>query len=567
MAEDHINTAFSALGALDIILKRCMEGFAFWQRINNFPESVETFKFRLDLYRAKLAFWAQEWGIETNRHLMDRRFVAYEAAVVNYLKIIHRIIDDLGSLGPINPRPGKFQDLMSMQAWPRLYQLRNPASADFYAAEANSATSRRSGFSPEGLKWELQDEKSRESLALLATLIQDLYDFLPPPFSDPAGAIILSSSLASQDTQTLARVSLALDSAPLQAGLAWLKSIAYRTLATSYTTGVTTSQLDLSTMEPLNREPGDLRFVANYKGSTVFVEKKCSIVPRHEHQQQDTLKSRIENIVLRLQDPRKPAELRTLPCQGIHICTSTGHDAVTLTYSIVYSAEAPRFFSLREIVGQKGKSKREIQQWRECLSLGRRYLIAQILSRAVMYLHLADWLHKAIRSENILFFGNDVASLRTTLPYLVGFEYSRPDAHGERTENIVEKNEDKFYRHPSAQAVPVADFEQPLGGAGRYSKVYDIHSIGVVLVELGLFASARSIVAEHTRSSCDDPTPDDICKVLVEEAIPKLRFRMGDVYANATRICLDGFFDQFDRECLGSEFYRNVVRPLELCNA
>jgi hypothetical protein len=80
-----------------------------------------------------------------------------------------------------------------------------------------------------------------------------------------------------------------------------------------------------------------------------------------------------------------------------------------------------------------------------------------------------------------------MAGLNSALPYLVGFEYSRPDALGERTENIVEKDDHKFYRHPKAHVIPVADFQQPLGGAGRYSKAYDIYSLGVILVELGLF--------------------------------------------------------------------------------
>lgn len=84
----------------------------------------------------------------------------------------------------------------------------------------------------------------------------------------------------------------------------------------------------------------------------------------------------------------------------------------------------------------------------------------------------------------------------SALPYLVGFEYSRPDAHGEQTENVVDKEGHKFYRHPEARAVPVADVQQPLGGAGRYSKVYDIYSLGVILMELGLFKSAQRIVAE-----------------------------------------------------------------------
>lgn len=164
------------------------------------------------------------------------------------------------------------------------------------------------------------------------------------------------------------------------------------------------------------------------------------------------------------------------------------------------------------------------------------------------------------------FFAEDLTALGSTLPYLVGFEYSRPDAHGEQTEKVVDMKGHKFYRHPKAHVIPIADLQQPLGGAGRYSKVYDIYSLGVVLMEIGLFKSAQRIVAERMGSNTD-PTPNDIRDVLASKAIPELKFKMGEIYAEATRICLNGYFDDIDRGSFEGEFYTNVVRRLELCSA
>ncbi|KUJ13342.1 uncharacterized protein LY89DRAFT_157366 [Mollisia scopiformis] len=565
MAEDHINTAFGALGALDVLVQRCMQGFALWQRIDNVTESIETFKIRLDLYCAKLAFWAQEWGIEKNQHIKDRKFRTYESVAMNYLKLIYRLTHGLSGFDSALPSLSTAHNLTAMDSLRRIYQL-GSISLEPHDSDRADATSTGFESASERLKWALQEEKLTERLILLETLIQDLYVFFPPPYSDPAGVIVLGTSLASQDAATLARTSHAIDSTSLHAGLAWLKSMAYRTQAAPYGLGSRTTELKEGKLVVQSREQNESRFIASYDGSYVFVEQKNSTTPRTDTSQRRLLDARIKNIVLRLQDPLKPTELRTLPCQGIIESPKMTDETFTFTYSIVYKVDVPHFFSLQNILSQSQKSKQEIQHVRDCLPLGRRFVVAQTLARAVMYLHFADWLHKAIRSDNILFFAENLASLGSALPYLVGFEYSRPDAHGEQTENVVDKKGHKFYRHPKAHAVPVADLQQPLGGAGRYSKVYDIYSLGVILMELGLFKSAKRIVAESMDSNTD-PTPEDIRNALVYRAVPKLKFTMGEIYAKVTCICLNEYFDDIDRGALDEVFYTNVVRRLELCNA
>jgi hypothetical protein len=484
MAEGHIGTAFGALGALNVLLQRCTQGFAFWQRIDNVTESMETFNTRLGMQCARLASWAQEWGIGNNQHIKDQRFLMNESTVMNYLKLINRIIYDLSGLDSTFPSLSTAQTLTSVDRRRRVDEVGSSISVEFHDPDGTDSTSTGFKSNPERLKWALQEGKLNERLTLLATLIQDLYFLLPPPYSDPAGVIVLGTALASQDAATLARVSHAIDSAPLQ-GLVWLKSIAYRTQGLAYGLGSRAYRLEELGLKEQSSRRNESHFIARYNGCSVFVEQKSTTVPRNDSIQRGVLNARIENVVLRLQDPLKPAELRTLPCLGIiESLPKMTDDTITSIYSIAYKIDIPHFFSLQEILSRREKSKQDIQRIRNCLSLGRRFIVAQTLARAVMYLHFADWLHKAIRSDNILFFvAEDMAGLDSALPYLVGFEYSRPDALGEQTENIVENEDHKFYRHPKAHVVPVADLQQPLGGAGRYSKAYDIYSLGVILVQ------------------------------------------------------------------------------------
>tara|TARA_R110002060_G_scaffold2190_3_gene3872 strand:- start:792 stop:2429 length:1638 start_codon:yes stop_codon:yes gene_type:complete len=545
-----------------------MQGFALWQRIDTVTESIESFKFRLDLQCAKLSFWAQEWGIETRQHVMDRKFRTYEPVAMNYLKLICRLTHDLSGSNSALTSLGTANSWSTMDSLRRIYQL-GSMPLESHDPDRVDTSSGGSQSTSERLKWALQEGKLTEKMALMATLIQDLYDFLPPPYADPAGVILLGTSLASQDPATLARTSHAIGLTPLHAGLAWLKSIAYRSQTATHELGYRKTTLEERKLLPRRRRGNESRFIASYDGSYMFVEQKTSSTPENDMSQgsvRRVLEARIENIVLRLQDPLKPTELRTLPCQGMTESMTMADGMSTLIYSIVYKVNVPRFFSLREILSMSDKSKQEIQHVRSCLPLGRRFVVAQTLARAVMYLHLADWLHKAIRSDNVLFFAEGLDSLGSSLPYLVGFEYSRPDAHGEQTENIVDEEDHKYHRHPRAHAVPIADLQQPLGGAGRYSKVYDIYSLGVILMEVGLFRSAKDIVEESIGSRAD-PTRDEIRDVLVRRAIPKLQFAMGEIYAKATSICLNEHFDDIDKGVLSEEFYTKVVRRLELCSA
>ncbi|CZR66069.1 uncharacterized protein PAC_15970 [Phialocephala subalpina] len=563
MAEAHIGTAFGAIGALDTLVQRCMQGFSFWQRIENFTESVEMFKTRMDWQRSKLSYWALEWHIDQHTPI-DPRFRTYEGAIVNYLNLIYRIIHELGSLGGVFPTLAETHNLTSMTPFARLARLADQSSTEFGNSDPADSTSTGFGFAPERLKWALQDERANQSLELLSTLIKDLYEFLPPPKPDLAATVVLGTSLASQDADTLMRISRASVTPRLLAEFAWLKSITYSTQTQSQMVASRLSPLDKSKLVPIG-DSTKSRFLATYDGYPVFVEQKHAEIRRDDRLSREVLEARIENIVCRLQHPHKPMELRTLPCQGMIIERSLSENSLKSTFKIIYRVDESRYFSLRDILRKRGKSAQQLRDDKDSLQLGQRYRIAQLLARAVMCLHLVDWLHKAIKSENVLFFADDITAVGSAMPFLVGFEYSRPDAQGEQTENVVDGEESRFYRHPQAQAVPVADVLQPLGGAGRYSKVYDIYSVGVILVELGLFKSAQNIILGN-RCSLNAPA-EEIRRVLIEKAIPEVKFCMGEIYANAARICLDGYFDKFDRQSLDTAFYTHVVRRLELCNA
>jgi hypothetical protein len=570
MAEEHIGTAFGAVGALDILTRNIKDGFAFWQRIQSSNQSITNFKILLDLQEGRFLHWAQEWGIEQNLHNGDRSIRMHQAKIViPYLQQIQQITRQLSDdFNATLPTLGENQNLGIMET------IASQLSSTSGNPHASDKLGIISTTPREKVNWTFQEKKFNDGMTLLRSLLNELYMCFPIPKQDPVGPILYVSSLRSQNPTTLAYVGHVADD-PLEKGLALSKSLVYMppSAKTSVSHLIPAKLIENTpSNDKLNKKLN--RFVGTYDGRLVLVERKSSKVPQNTISQMDTVNRRIENIVMRLQDESKPHQLRTLPCCGVtrdySFAGAAGEWFIT-DYNIVYKIDTPTFFSLRQLLSQSNSNKSEpkdqkIRGVKTGISLGQRFIIAQTLASAVMCLHLADWLHKAIRSENILFFAESMAKAGYTLPYLVGFEYSRLDAPDERTEDIVDEDEYVYYRHPDAHFVPVADLQQPLGGAGRYSKLYDIYSFGVILVELGLFKSARSIVRTYMGPKAKIHG-EAVKKVLLDEVITELSFYTGEVYANAARVCLDGFSDKDDKDDLPSAFSKYVVRPLSYCQA
>ena len=146
-------------------------------------------------------------------------------------------------------------------------------------------------------------------------------------------------------------------------------------------------------------------------------------------------------------------------------------------------------------------------------SLNVRVSCAIVLLETILQLHTAGWLHKELRSENILTLGcmanpdpdeqpqdnNDVSSNM----YVGGYVYARADDPQEFTEPARSEVESELYRHPAS-----------LGTIRRtYRKSFDIFSIGCIMLELGFWSSLSDILSGHvlvgrTRGSITHPSGD-----------------------------------------------------------
>ena len=166
-------------------------------------------------------------------------------------------------------------------------------------------------------------------------------------------------------------------------------------------------------------------------------------------------------------------------------------------------------------------------------SLTQRVVLAQRIAQCLLYLHTVDWLHKALRSSNIVFFPSSEVELNVHHPYLTGFDHSRRSRFDE-TSQVPHVGRMEIYRHPAAQV---------RGPKLEYRKTFDIYSLGLVLAEIALWEPIMSIMNMETT---DDPSPPATRGVrerwLASEPrlLESVQAEVGDRYAGAVEACLKG---------------------------
>ncbi|KAF4953669.1 hypothetical protein FSARC_12354 [Fusarium sarcochroum] len=230
--------------------------------------------------------------------------------------------------------------------------------------------------------------------------------------------------------------------------------------------------------------------------------------------------------------------------------------------------------------------------------LEERFKVARHLALAMHHLHSVQWLHKSFRSDNVIFFENTSRQISHSysaeapgvenidkrdgtggreplsdapppLPpfYLVGWDLSRPDDSLEFSESIPlssagfqSKRENMtLYSHPKVH--PFSASTQ----RSRFCAEYDIYSLGLVLLEVGLWRTLDTI---RKKFSSDG----EFRRSVRGEYCDKLLSKTGKLYWRVTQRCLAFDFDlgaledgQITEHPLRVAFEKQVVSQLEMC--
>lgn len=223
-----------------------------------------------------------------------------------------------------------------------------------------------------------------------------------------------------------------------------------------------------------------------------------------------------------------PTTSALLPCRGVMLAKDQG--CFNIIFSIPTELAVSQPQSLRSLLLAKS----------EPYPLDERVKFSVLLARAVVSLHASWIVHKNIAPENIVMLHSNSPSGDLGTPILTGFEYFRFDEQESTKtgDGLWEKN---LYRHPQRYG---CHHEQV------YNMRHDIYSVGVCLLEIGLWTSFIKYLEHervpgpelHIRHLLNDNnksrSASQIKEALVNLARSHLPQRMGRIYTNVVVTCL-----------------------------
>ncbi|KAF4632468.1 hypothetical protein G7Y89_g5657 [Cudoniella acicularis] len=234
-------------------------------------------------------------------------------------------------------------------------------------------------------------------------------------------------------------------------------------------------------------------------------------------------------------------------------------------------------------------------------NLGDKFELAKSLVVSILRLHDCGWIHGAFRSSNIIFFPSSSSnneqedcSPQNGLkhPYITGFTYSRPT---DPSSSTLEYSQTHFshdlYRHPDVAQFASRKILRSGNERERFQMKHDLYSLGIVLLEIGLWRRVEMLWKERYESD-----HKRFWRKLVEAYVPRLGPKMGAVYRDVVGGLLGlevakgevgeemeetgrrndveaaslgdrGAGPKIPRTGLSSEVYWDVVQKLEKCHA
>lgn len=261
------------------------------------------------------------------------------------------------------------------------------------------------------------------------------------------------------------------------------------------------------------------------------------------------VENRISKMAKLLRDQEKPPEFRVPDCLGY--VRDLNECRLGFAFALDAASEPSIPISLLELLSSRPKP-----------SLTTRMKIASLISSSIWYLHSTQWLHKGLRSENVVF--QSPKAFSAPLPLLCGFDYSRPAGLDETTERPLQNLWHDLYRHPGTQ------FDSPREGRHGFRRLYDVYSLGVVLTEIGVWQPIHAILGIDPSQRLKAARVKGVREeLLLPDRLEILEAEAGAVVASVVKACLSGDFASNEGPAaegdpsLQLDFWEKVVKPLE----
>ncbi|KND95041.1 hypothetical protein TOPH_00098 [Tolypocladium ophioglossoides CBS 100239] len=569
MAAELIGTTIGVVGFIGQLFDGCVKAYGFFTTAAHLDTDSQRLMCKVCIEEMRLVVWGREWGVAEGRleaHLDSGYNPQLRALATQILEELHTTVTDFRKLqeryGLVEAGGGS-ASVVGMEAEALSTSTSSETSSNKGArAEArrlngsrtNSATE-RSWRKEIGLrtKWVVVDKEK------FTNLLKDLKDFndglenLFPPSQLPSLQRAWTHQLLETAQRDLAQLSL-LETAstgiyPKLEASAKLKKLRINLDSAPQAAFQPTFALRVP------RPALTIRHSDQVQGSTrrchARHEAAGDVVVEWVDYDREAIVERVAH-VRRMDDLARVMHSASSRHPDLHSFDCVGYtdDAACSRYGLVYKAPASSFSTLHALI---------VSPDLKTPDLDARVRLAQTLAVALWSLHSLDWLHKSLCGANILFFpsafstsaGETSATSPTAAalspdianPFLSGFDASRPDL--DTALSVAPRNPSiaDLHRHPAAlRGLP-------------YCKPFDIYSLGLVLLEIGLWKVLQSYYKAHYSA---DRWRD---RVVLAALVPGLGSKVGGRYREVVEMCLRAGDEMSSAEA--GKLMETVVMTLE----
>ena len=172
-------------------------------------------------------------------------------------------------------------------------------------------------------------------------------------------------------------------------------------------------------------------------------------------------------------------------------------------------------------------------------SLSQRMAVCAAVADSLRGFHSVGWLHKGLRSNNIIYFDSDSKQCDISSCFIAGFQLARPDGMDNFTQSPLRNAYDDLYRHPGVQSWILR--------TGPYQRCHDIYSLGILLIEVAYWQPIEDVLGLGNVKTIENTTLAGIRKSLLGETatatagnsfMSTISSNMGDAYAEIVELCL-----------------------------
>ena len=402
-------------------------------------------------------------------------------------------------------------------------------------------------------------DDSRATLTRLRMIIDDIVYALPAKFQMTISSVLEQKLLSTDDLGILQEVRQTFDETSKYRSIGTLAAVKYMHELCEAPTGSYGRRMQLKSVSSKPLKVFDHftidEFVADGGPPTLALVERIQYAEHWVSTLGNELFDRIGAVLELLRTAsRSDKKMRLLSPRG------WSHEPENRTFKMAFNIpglaesgenKTPRIMTLSQHIEQTVNHRPALED---------RLMLARQLAAALSRLHKVKWVHKNISAFSIIFSQpSHGRSQALPPPYLIGFNYSRPN------------NPDSWSEMPSYR-IEVTDYCHPEYSTQikriRYQTRFDWYSLGLVMLEIGLWRTLDSMTKEKKTLE-----PQELLEFILQKHVPRLDFYMGKGYRRIIENCLKGQIgmDSMVEEGAGTEpgrltFTQSVEEQLARCS-